>query len=1212
MKALLMTRKRALLYSYYVPQENVDSFSRRLFHFVEFLREDGWTVTCVAKEKGIEQSIEVLKSLDVPVHIGGEEQITRLAGQESFDVAILGFWYMAEPVLKVLRQHSPTTRVIVDSGDLHFLRHARRILGESAFGEGFQMPDSYYASALDDRYAAETVRELNAYAAANAVFAVSRKEADFVNDFVGNSSHAYVVPDSEELTPSSIPFLQRRGMLFVGNFQHLPNVEAVDFLCGEVLRQFDPALLADHPVYIIGNAMPAAVRAWGKDLPFVRMVGWVPSVVPYLEQVRISLIPLLHGAGTKRKMIQALAIGTPTVSTRVGAEGFDLRDGQELLIADDPVAFANATARLLRDGDLWERIARQGRDRILTDHSRETARARLLEAIASVLARAKRPNLTRARSISSNRMSHREYQQIVRRTREIVSKTVPARSTVIVVSKGDDALLNLGDRAAWHFPQESDGVYAGHHPANSEEAIAQLEALRSKGADFLVFPKTALWWLDHYADFKQHLERSYRREVNEANSCIVFSLRQRPLPDAVDLSQSIQALAFDEKREFDQGTVNNGQALLSVEARRPLVSLQSGLEPRANGATENKILVVGVYLAARFNNIDDTVRILSESTTCEVVQRWAALGGAAPTQRVAEVTVQKVVGKKPKFEILNELLLAEKVSDFEYVIVCDDDIVLPEKFADHFVALQSSIGFSIAQPALTSDSHINHPITERQRGATARETRFVEIGPLVSFHRSVYPLVFPFDLTSPMGWGYEHVWAARLAHAGKRMGIIDAVSVDHGLRESVSNYSWEEANHQRATLLAKQQGHLVEDPFRVLSVASHNTTDGNSRGVVQRTGRDNEKPLISVVIPTHNRAPLLEQSLRSLSGQSLPGRDFEVIVVDDGSTDATAEVCERWFSRIPLIYLYIQRSGIAAAKNLGVFAASSPIILFFDDDDIADENLLTEHLKMHARYPLENVTVLGYTEWAPSLEISRVMHYVANIGHYLFSYTNLVDDQRLDFTYFWGGRSSCKKSLLTGTGVFRQEFEFGSEDIELGFRIAKRLVEWRLLHRPFTVDQHDEELKHRLATIGLPVIFNRNAIQYMNRPITYEEFCRRCERQGRSQFQFSQLYDDSIIHEWCQTPNALERWQQIRSSLPVRIARVHEIEAILQASTDPEEQRTLLSELHRLYGWTFDTFKTKGIIEAARATSQTDNTGVVGTAPRARTSRVQPIHTSSW
>lgn len=1173
-----MTSRRALICSWYMPQADLDSFSRRLFHLVEFLREAGWAVTCLAKDPtGVEQFATFLEEGGVPVHVGLEENLERLATEEHFDVAILGFWYVAETAIKVLRRCSPGTRLIVDSGDLHFLRLARRIFREAVPGGDLDL--------LDARYASETVRELNVYAAADAVFAVSRKEADFVSDFLGDSERAFVVPDCEDLCPSPVPFAQRRGMFFVGNFQHHPNVEAVEFLCKEVLPQFDPALLAGHPVYIAGNAMTNEVRRCADGLPFVRLLGWVPSIFPYLERVRVSLVPLLHGAGTKRKMIQALAVGTPTVSTTVGVEGFRLHDEEEVLLADDPVAFANAIARLLADGKLWERLARQGRTYMLAEHGKPSTAKRLLETLDTVLTRPRRSEARRPGASASSRMTYREYQRAIRRTHEQIQAAVPQRSTILVVSKGDDELLNIDGRTAWHYPQAKNGIYAGYYPADSAEAIAHLETLRAKGADFLVFPKTAFWWLDHYADFKHHLDSRYRLVTSDRASCIIYSLRKALHGESVAPMPRTHSPGTNSPRPEAAHETANGQGHHpGVRLHRPAV-LRPGDRGAGVGGQRGllRILIVGVYLADRETNIDDIVHVLSDTDGFQVVQRWAALGGVPPTPRVANVTARVSVPYEPKFVVLNNLLTAVHLDEFEYVVVCDDDVFLPEGFLDSFLDYQSGFAFALAQPTLTADSFINHPIVEQQRGTVARQTRFVEIGPVFSCHREAYPHLFPFDVSSPMGWGYEAVWAGRLARHGQKMGIIDAVPVSHGLRRSVSTYQWDEANRQREEFLARQREAVVDDPFRILAVGAHPGGDTEAGFGMQRCGTSPPEPRVSVVIPTRNRASLLESALESLARQSLPAEEFETIIVDDGSTDETPDLCARWAARLALTTLRIQPSGIAAAKNMGVFAARSPILFFFDDDDVADKNLLAEHLKTHARYPMDNVAVLGYTRWAPWLPVSEVMRYVTDIGHYLFSYTPLAHGQRLDFTYFWGGRSSCKKSLLTRTGVFRQEFEFGSEDIELGFRISKRLLEWRLLHREFEVDQDDEDLRHLLSTVGLAVIYNRNAIQYMNRPLTYDQFCQRCERQGKSQMQFCRLYGDSIVHHWCQTDHASERWLEIRHVLPEKVARVHEIERQLEESARARENPSLLAELHRLYGWTFDGFKVKGMVESTAA-----------------------------
>jgi hypothetical protein len=165
-----MTTKRALICSHYMPQPDLDSYSRRLFHFIGFLREAGWEVACVARSpKGVEQFSHLLTDQGVTVAFGfakHEENVRQAATSARYDIAILGFWTFAEPLIPILQKLSPATRIIVDSGDLHFLRNARRILRDA--------PASL--DLLGEDYAAETAREISVYAAANAVLAVSAKE----------------------------------------------------------------------------------------------------------------------------------------------------------------------------------------------------------------------------------------------------------------------------------------------------------------------------------------------------------------------------------------------------------------------------------------------------------------------------------------------------------------------------------------------------------------------------------------------------------------------------------------------------------------------------------------------------------------------------------------------------------------------------------------------------------------------------------------------------------------------------------------------------------------------------------------------------------------------------------------------------------------------------------------------------------------------------
>jgi hypothetical protein len=118
-----------------------------------------------------------------------------------------------------------------------------------------------------------------------------------------------------------------------------------------------------------------------------------------------------------------------------------------------------------------------------------------------------------------------------RRVRDVVLGAVPEGSTLAVVSRGDEELLALGGRRAWHFPRLPDGTYAGHHPADAEEAVTHLEALREAGAEYLVLPATSLWWLQHYEGLREHLEREARLVAWHDGTCAILAL-DGPQPDA--------------------------------------------------------------------------------------------------------------------------------------------------------------------------------------------------------------------------------------------------------------------------------------------------------------------------------------------------------------------------------------------------------------------------------------------------------------------------------------------------------------------------------------------------------------------------------------------------------------------------------------------------------------------------------------------------------
>ena len=120
-----------------------------------------------------------------------------------------------------------------------------------------------------------------------------------------------------------------------------------------------------------------------------------------------------------------------------------------------------------------------------------------------------------------------DYERLRERVRETVEAHIPPGKTVLVASKGDEALLRFADRTGWHFPQAINGAYAGHHPRDSWSAIGDIGALHAQGAEYVLIPSTLFWWLDHYPEFNDFLTDLASDVVFANEDCLLVSLSGR-------------------------------------------------------------------------------------------------------------------------------------------------------------------------------------------------------------------------------------------------------------------------------------------------------------------------------------------------------------------------------------------------------------------------------------------------------------------------------------------------------------------------------------------------------------------------------------------------------------------------------------------------------------------------------------------------------------
>jgi GT2 family glycosyltransferase/SAM-dependent methyltransferase len=317
------------------------------------------------------------------------------------------------------------------------------------------------------------------------------------------------------------------------------------------------------------------------------------------------------------------------------------------------------------------------------------------------------------------------------------------------------------------------------------------------------------------------------------------------------------------------------------------------------------------------------------------------------------------------------------------------------------------------------------------------------------------------------------------------------------------------------------------------------------------------KLLITAVICTYNRAPFLQQALGALCGQSLGKDRFEVVVVDDGSTDDTRERIAGFEGLLNLRYTYQANSGLASGKNHGLLLARAAIVAFLDDDDILDSRCLEEHYLSHQTFPELGYAVLGYTGLAWQAKQSPLMRYVTEVGCQLFSYPRIEHESILDFTYFWGGRSSCKREFLLEHGLFNPVFRFGAEDIELGYR----------LHR-----------------VGLQVVYNARAVSHMLRTLEFDEFCRRCYLQGRSNWIFSELHPEPDVRAWAQIDDAERSWDLIEPRFDEIMGAGRGLDRFAQerARFDLPLDELSTKLLHRGYAMAFSANRIRGSVDRMR------------------------------
>ncbi|PCJ37933.1 MAG: hypothetical protein COA75_01565 [Cellvibrionales bacterium] len=277
-----------------------------------------------------------------------------------YDSVFFEWYFPAKLLINEVRLLQPTALLVIDSVDIVFNRYEAK---------------ARLSGTEEDRLNAVQIKkiELATYKASDLVITISDADAAILHCELPLTptytiSNIHPMPVLNQTKPA--PDIQ---LLFIGSFTHEPNVDAILYFCSEIL----PLVQREAPninLYIVGNAPTEEVLALASG--HIKVLGYVPETKPYLESAQISIAPLRFGGGVKGKVGEAMSYALPIVTTSTGAEGFDVINGEHLLICDDSQSFAKGVIDLLNDDRYRIRIGQAARKFIEDNYSDTVAQNR--------------------------------------------------------------------------------------------------------------------------------------------------------------------------------------------------------------------------------------------------------------------------------------------------------------------------------------------------------------------------------------------------------------------------------------------------------------------------------------------------------------------------------------------------------------------------------------------------------------------------------------------------------------------------------------------------------------------------------------------------------------------------------------------------------------------------------------------------------------------
>ena len=340
--------KRVLVLDDLALMPDNDSGSLRMFNLLHIFKRLGYKVSFIAKTLAYHPVYtRKMQSIGIECfYLPYLESIHShlMAHGHLYDVVLLSRVNVAEQFIDTAKKYCTNAMILFDTVDLHFLREQRQALINQ---------DKQQLAAAERL----KLQELSTARKADKTLLVSPVEIELFKQEAPDVPVA-LLSNIHQNQETVYGYQERKDILFIGGFEHRPNVDAMEFFINEIFPILH-SLKTDLKLLIIGSNTPPKIAAHASSHIIIK--GFVSDIKPIFDRIKLSIAPIRYGAGVKGKINTSMTYGVPVVATTVAAEGMNLTHGKDILIADTPEDFAKQIVRAYDDEQLWISLSNSGK-----------------------------------------------------------------------------------------------------------------------------------------------------------------------------------------------------------------------------------------------------------------------------------------------------------------------------------------------------------------------------------------------------------------------------------------------------------------------------------------------------------------------------------------------------------------------------------------------------------------------------------------------------------------------------------------------------------------------------------------------------------------------------------------------------------------------------------------------------------------------------------